>query len=188
MKKVFKYLGIFLAVLILAVAGLNIVSSDEKEIAIVIEQEVNAPVNEVYNKVRNLKNYPSWSPFLLKDPQQKHSLSNVDGQVGARFHWVGVKEESEGYQEIVGLEENKAVNIKCTITVPFEAKPEFNYFFAERGNKTYVTQEFKVQMPFPANIIAHFTDLKKEMKQTNETGLALLKKVCEGSLAQISIK
>jgi hypothetical protein len=185
MKKVFKYLAIFIAVLALAVGGLHIISSDEKEIAIVIEQEVNAPVNEVYDKVRNLKNYPSWSPFRLTDPEQKYRLSNVDGQVGARFHWIGVKEVSEGYQEIIGLEENKAVKIKCTITVPYEAKPEFNYFFAEKGNKTYVTQEFKVQMPFPANIIAHFTDLKKEMKLTNEKGLSLLKKVCEKNLAQL---
>ncbi len=184
MKKVFKYLGIFVAVIALTVGVLHIVSSDEKEIAIVIEQEVNAPVSEVYDKVRHLENYASWSPFRLNDPEQKYRLSNVDGQVGARFHWVGVKEVSEGYQEIVGLEENKAVKIKCNITVPYEAKPEFNYSFAERGNKTYVTQEFKVQMPFPANIIAHFTDLRKEMKLTNEKGLSLLKKVCENKLAQ----
>jgi hypothetical protein len=184
MKKVFKYLGIFIAVLVLAIGVLNIVSSDEKEIAIVIEQEVNAPVNVVYDKVRNLKNYASWSPFRLTDPEQKYRLSNVDGQVGARFHWVGVKEVSEGYQEIVGLEDNRAVKIKCNITVPYEAKPEFNYFFAERGNKTYVKQEFKVQIPFPANIIAHFTDLRTEMKRTNEKGLSLLKKVCEENLAQ----
>ncbi len=185
MKKVFKYFGIFIAVIALTVGVLNIVSSDEKEIAIVIEQEVNAPVNEVYDKVRNLKNYASWSPFRLTDPEQKFHLSNVDGEVGARFHWVGVKEVSEGYQEIVGLEENKAVKIKCTITVPYEAKPEFNYFFVEKGNKTYVRQEFKVQMPFPANIIAHLTNLKKDMKLTNEKGLSLLKKVCENNLAQL---
>jgi uncharacterized membrane protein len=185
MKKVFKYAGIFIATLVLAVGVLNIISSDEKEISIVIEQEVNAPITEVYDKVRNLKNYPSWSPFRLTDPEQKYSLSNVDGEVGARFHWVGVKEVSEGYQEIVGLENNKAVKIKCNITVPYEAKPEFNYFFTEKENKTFVRQEFKVQMPFPANIIAHFTNLKKEMKLTNEKGLSLLKKECEGNLAKL---
>jgi hypothetical protein len=185
MKKVFKYVGIFVAIVIVTVGILNIISSDEKEIAIVIKQEVNAPVSAVYDKVRNLKNYPSWSPFRLTDPEQKYSLSNVDGEVGARFNWVGVKEVSEGYQEIVGLENNKAVKIKCTITVPYEAKPEFNYYFTEKNNKTYVTQEFKVQMPFPANIIAHFTDLRKDMKLTNEKGLSLLKKVCEENLAQL---
>jgi uncharacterized membrane protein len=184
MKKAFKYLGITIATLGLAAVVLNIVSSNEKEITIVIEQEVNAPISEVYDKVRNLKNYPSWSPFRLTDPEQKYSLSNVDGQVGARFHWVGVKEVSEGYQEIVGLEENKAVKIKCNITVPYEAKPEFNYFFTEKDNKTFVKQEFKVEMPFPANVIAHFTDLRKEMKLTNEKGLSQLKKVCENNLAQ----
>jgi hypothetical protein len=185
MKKVFKYVSIFVAIVIVTVGILNIISSDEKEIAIVIKQEVNAPVSAVYDKVRNLKNYPSWSPFRLTDPEQKYSLSNVDGEVGARFNWVGVKEVSEGYQEIVGLENNKAVKIKCTITVPYEAKPEFNYYFTEKNNKTYVTQEFKVQMPFPANIIAHFTDLRKDMKLTNEKGLSLLKKVCEENLAQL---
>jgi uncharacterized membrane protein len=185
MKKAFKYLGIFIATLVIAVGVLHLISSKEKEITIVIEQEVNAPINEVYDKVRNLKNYPSWSPFRLTDPEQKYSLSNVDGEVGARFHWIGVKEVSEGYQEIIGLENNKAVKIKCNITVPYEAKPEFNYSFTEKDNKTFVTQEFKVQMPFPANIIAHFTGLRKEMKLTNEKGLSLLKKVCEENLAKL---
>ncbi len=185
MKKVFKYLGITTAVLAVTIAVLNIVSSKEKEISIVVAQEVNAPVNEVYNKVRHLKNYPNWSPFLLTDPEQKHRLSNIDGEVGARFHWVGVKEVSEGYQEIVSLEENKAVNIKCKITVPYEANPEFSYLFEEKGNKTFITQKFKVQMPFPANIIAHFTGLRNDMKLTNEKGLSLLKNLCENKLAQL---
>lgn len=185
MKKAIKVLGIFLGVIVIAVGILNVISSDEKEIVIVSEQKIDAPANVVYNKVRNFKNYPSWSPFRLTDPQQKFDITAVDGQVGSKFHWVGVKETSEGYQEIVGLEENKAVKIKCNITVPYEAKPEFNYFLTERDNNTYVRQEFKVKMAFPTNIIAHLMDLRKEMRLTNEKGLSLLKKVCEEDLAKL---
>ncbi|PWK23878.1 hypothetical protein LV89_03085 [Arcicella aurantiaca] len=185
MKKGIKLLGVFLGIIVIAVVILNIISSDEKEIIIVSEQKIDAPSNVVYNKVRNFKNYPSWSPFRLTDPQQKFDITAVDGQVGSKFHWVGVQETSEGYQEIVGLEENKAVNIKCNITVPYEAKPEFNYSFLEKGNNTYVRQEFKVKMDFPANIIAHLTDLRTEMRLTNEKGLSLLKKVCEEDLAKL---
>jgi hypothetical protein len=185
MKKALKVLGIFVGVIVIAVAILNAMSSEEKEIVIVSEQKIDAPANVVYNKVRNFKNYPSWSPFRLTDPQQKFDITAVDGQVGSKFHWVGVQETSEGYQEIVGLEENKAVNIKCNITVPYDAKPEFNYSFLEKGNNTYVRQEFKVKMDFPANIIAHLTDLRKDMRLTNEKGLSLLKKVCEEDLAKL---
>jgi hypothetical protein len=185
MKKVFKGLGIFLGVIVVAVVILNVISSDEKEIVIVSEQKIDAPANVVYNKVRIFKNYPSWSPFRLTDPQQKFNITAVDGQVGSQFHWVGVAETSEGYQEIVGLEENKAVKIKCNITVPYEAKPEFNYYFTERDNNTYVRQEFKIKMDFPANIIAHLTDLRKEMRLMNEKGLTLLKKTCEEDLAKL---
>ncbi|MEA5460965.1 hypothetical protein VB796_18030 [Arcicella sp. LKC2W] len=185
MKKGIKFLGIFLGIIVIAVVILNMISSDEKEIVIVSEQKIDAPASVVYNKVRNFKNYPSWSPFRLTDPQQKFDITAVDGQVGSKFHWVGVQETSEGYQEIVGLEENKAVNIKCNITVPYDAKPEFNYSFLEKGNNTYVRQEFKVKMDFPANIIAHLTDLRKDMRLTNEKGLSLLKKVCEEDLAKL---
>ncbi len=185
MKKALKFFGIFLGVVAIAVAILNVMSSGENEIIIVSEQKIDAPANVVYNKVRNFKNYPSWSPFRLTDPQQKFDITAVDGQVGSRFHWVGVKETSEGYQEIVGLEENKAVKIRCNITVPYDAKPEFDYYFVEKDNNTYVRQEFKVKMAFPANIIAHLTDLRKDMRLTNEKGLSLLKKVCEEDLAKL---
>lgn len=185
MKKGIKILGAFLAVTVVAVLILNALSADEKEIVIVSEQKIDAPASVVYNKVRNFKNYPSWSPFRLTDPQQKFDITTIDGQVGSKFHWVGVQETSEGYQEIVGLEENKTVKIKCNITVPYDAKPEFNYSFLEKGNNTYVRQEFRVKMDFPANIIAHLTDLRKEMRLTNEKGLSLLKNVCEEDLAKL---
>jgi hypothetical protein len=183
MKKVIKYLGISLGALALIVGIMNAMSSNEKEIVIVSEQQINAPADEVYNTVRNFKNFPSWCPFRLTDPEQKYDITANDGQVGARFHWVGVKETSEGYQEIVSLEENKAVKIKCNITVPYEAKPEFNYYFTPKDNGTVIRQEFKVRMDFPANIIAHFTDLRTDMRLTNEKGLSLLKTLCENKLA-----
>lgn len=185
MKKAIKFLGIFVGIIVIAVAVLNVISSDEKEIVIVSEQKIDVPANVVYNKVRNFKNYPSWSPFRLTDPQQKFDITAIDGQVGSKFHWVGVQETSEGYQEIVGLDENKAVKIKCNITVPYDAKPEFSYFFSEKDNNTYVRQEFKIKMDFPANIIAHLTGLRTEMRLMNEKGLSLLKKVCEEDIAKL---
>ncbi len=179
MKKVLKFLAIFLGIVAVTVGIMNVISANEKQITIVSEQKISSPVSVVYEKVKYLKNYPSWSPFRLTDPQQKYRVSEVDGQVGSKFYWTGVKETSEGYQEIMGLEENKAVKIQCTITVPYEAKPQFNYYFIQKDNATFVRQEFKIDMAFPANIIAHFTDLRTEMRKMNEQGLVLLKKVCE---------
>jgi hypothetical protein len=185
MKRTIIYLGICVGLLAGAIAIMNLMSLEEKEIVIISEQKINAPVSLVYDKVSHFKNFPSWSPYRLTDPEQKYKITGTDGQVGAKFHWEGVKETSEGFQEIVGLEEDKEVKVKCNITVPFEAKPAFNYYFIEKDNGTIVRQEFKVKMGFPANIIAHFTDLKTDMKFINEKGLSLLKTLCEGSLAKI---
>lgn len=166
-------LGVVIGFLVLAGIVLALVAP--KQISIRSTQWVAGNKQQVFDYIRHLNNFPNWSPFLKADPQQKHWLSGVDGQVGATYHWVGVGEKSEGKQVVVGLEGNSVIRIRCEITVPFEAQPTFVYTLTEKDGGVEVVQQFDNAMPVPANVFGLLFGLKGKMAATNQEGLALLK-------------
>jgi hypothetical protein len=181
MKKAIKIIGSILGVFVLGILVLSVMASGHKKINITSTQKINAPAETVYNNIRYLELYPNWSPFLVTDPKQQNNVTGPDGSLGAKFHWTGVAEESEGYQEIIGLQPNKAVNVKCNISKPFIAHPTFNYTLDEQGSSTNVNLEFDLDMSFPDYIFSYLFDLKSEMKNTNDLGLKRLKEFSEKS-------
>lgn len=181
MLKTLTWIGIALgAVLII---GIPLSLSAQKKITIKTVRLINASKELVYDQIRFLNNFPNWSPFKVKDPQQQHHITGEDGQEGAAFHWKGVNEKSEGKQTIARLVPNQKVLMQCDITVPFKARPTFDYTIEEKGNEVEVTQVFITELTFPANILAPLFGLKKEMTETNALGMDLLKKVSEEKAA-----
>jgi hypothetical protein len=177
MSKALIITATVLAALALIIAVLAAIAP--KKIIVQNTQRIAAPSQVVYDQLRYLNNFPSWSPFRQQDPEQKYSVTGQDGQVGATFHWEGVREKSRGSQTIVALEDRRRVVAKCDITVPFEAKPTFDYRLAEKTDGVEITLDFEVDMPFPGNVFGMVFGLKKEMSATNQRGLDLLKQVCE---------
>lgn len=177
MKKTFTIIGITSGVLVALVAALSFIA--DKNISITTRQHINSNKQEVFDQIRFMKNYPNWSPFRQQDPRQIYTVTGNDGEVGATFHWEGVKEESKGFQRVVVLEGTDKIKIECNITAPFEAHPAFDYTLIEKENGVEVVQDFLVEMPFPSNIFGMLFGVKKHMAQTNKQGLELLKDFIE---------
>lgn len=183
MTKSIIIIGIVLGALLITGVILSLVAP--KRISITSKQFIKASKEEVYDQIRFLNNYPKWSPFIVQDPEQRHSVSGVDGEVGATFSWEGVKEKSKGFQRIVSLKSNEQVDISCTITEPFQAQPSFSYMVKEKENGVEVALVFDVELPVPANIFGMLFGLKHEMAKTNQNGLDLLKKVSEETIQAV---
>jgi hypothetical protein len=177
MTKTVIIIGVALGAVLVTGVILSLVAP--KRISITSRQFIKAPKEKVYDQLRFMKNFPDWSPFKVQDPEQKFSITGNDGELGATFHWEGVKEKSKGLQKIIALQPNKQVDIQCDITEPFQANPTFSYSLHEKENGVEVVQQFDVAMPFPANVFGLLFGLKTKMKNTNEQGLDLLKKVTE---------
>ncbi len=177
MIKVITIIGSILGVLIITGVILALVAP--KRISVKNSQFIKASKADVYNQLRFMKNFPNWSPFKVQDPEQKYSISGNDGGIGATFSWEGVKEKSKGSQTIVALKENESLKIKCNITVPFEAKPEYSYELIEKNGGVEVVQNFDTEMPVPSNIFGLLMGLKDKISATNKQGLELLKNVTE---------
>jgi Polyketide cyclase / dehydrase and lipid transport len=177
MKKLLKTIGFLFGILIIAVIILAFVAP--KRISITSTQFINAPKQQVFDQIRFMKNYPKWSPFKQQDPEQKFTISETDGQVGASFSWEGVKEKSKGSQKIVALDSNGVVKINCNITEPFQSNPTFNYTLTEKNAGVEIVQDFVAEMPVPSNIFGMLLGLKDKIAATNKQGLDLLKQVVE---------
>lgn len=140
---------------------------------------IDGTKEEVFEMVKNLNNFPKWSPFLAQDPTQKYEVKGTDGTIGAQYHWNGNGGKDLGYQEIVKIEDYKFVGMKCIIEKPFQAQPTFDYSFSEANGKITVTQDFKLTSGLVDALFMWLFGAKKQMEATNEQGLSLLKKAVE---------
>lgn len=154
-------------------------ASDLKSIKIVTTTTVKGTKQEVFDMVKNLKNFPKWSPFLVQDPTQKYELKGTDGTLGSQYHWVGNKGKDVGYQEITKIEEQSFIGKKCDIQKPFVAKPTFEYNFTETPNGILVSETFKLESKQIDAFFLWVFGAKAEMEKTNNQGLELLKKAVE---------
>ncbi len=173
---IFTIIGITLAAFI----GFGLYkASGLKSIQIVKIVTIKGSRQEVFDMVKYLKNFPKWSPFLAQDPSQKYEVKGVDGTIGAQYHWNGNKGKDLGFQEIVKIEEQKFVGMKCDIQKPFVAKPTFDYSFSETANGIEVKQDFKVESGLVEAFFMWLFGAKAGMEKMNQEGLDLLKKVVE---------
>lgn len=176
MKKILITIGIALIAFI--AYGLY-KASGLKNIQIVKTVTIKGTNKEVFDMVKYLNNFPKWSPFLADDPTQKYEVKGTDGTIGAQYHWDGNKGKDLGYQEIVKIEEQKFVGMKCDIQKPFVAKPTFDYSFTDTENGVVVEQDFKVKSVLIDAFFMWLFGAKASMEKMNQTGLDLLKKAVE---------
>lgn len=179
MTKTLMIIGIALSALLVAGVILSLVAP--KRISVRNTAFIKATKQHVYDQLRYMRNFPTWSPFRVQDPEQKFSVTGKDGDVGATFSWEGVKEKSKGSQRVAKLKANEEVLIECAITVPFKSNPTFAYTLIEKGGGVEVVQQFDTEMPVPSNIFGLLLGLKEKISATNQQGLGLLKKVSESS-------
>ncbi len=173
---IFGIIGLAIAVFI----GFGLYkASGLKSLQIVKGVIINGSKQEVFDMVRYLKNFPKWSPFLAEDPTQKYEVVGTDGNVGAQYHWNGNKGKDVGYQEIVKIEDQKYVGMKCDIQKPFVAKPTFEYYFTETSNGIEVKQDFKLKSGLVDAFFMWLFGAKAGMEKMNQQGLDLLKKTIE---------
>lgn len=143
------------------------------------EVVIEGTIEEVFNQVVYLKNFPQWSPFLEADPTQQVKVTGTDGIVGAQYHWVGNKGKDIGYQEVKEINPGEYVRMECDIQKPFTAQPVFEYRFIPMGDRVKVVQDFNLKSSRIDAFFMWVFGAKKDMAKMNERGLELLKQSIE---------
>ena len=168
-------------ILLIAILGVSFARAQKlKDIHIQKEVKITGSMEDVFEQVVYLDNFPNWSPFLEADPTQKIEIKGTDGQIGAQYHWLGNKGKDVGYQEIREIKPQKYIRMECNISKPFQAKPVFEYTFEEVGNQIRVTQDFSLKSSKTDAFFMWLFGAKKDMSKMNARGLELLKQEIEG--------
>lgn len=175
-----KKILLIIAIVLVAFIGFGLFQASKlQNLQILKTVTIKGSKQEVFDMVRYLNNFPKWSPFLAVDPTQKYEVHGIDGRVGASYHWVGNKGEDVGYQTIMKIDTFSFVGMKCNIQKPFAAQPTFDYSFSETPDGIEVIQDFKLQSGLVDSFFLWAFGAVKEMENTNQQGLDLMKKAVE---------
>lgn len=153
--------------------------AQEKGISLTSTTYIQASKQEVMDYLRYLERYPSWSPFLVADPEQKHHVTGVDGTVGATFHWEGVAEKSLGSQRIAELQGTDYVRMECEILKPFKGHSTFAYTLTASAGTIKVEQAFFLPSKGFSRFMIKLFGVEKHMAALNQLGMDRLKVAVE---------
>lgn len=139
---------------------------------------IDRPQKEVFNYIRLLKNQQEWSVWASMDPNIKNTYTGVDGTVGFINSWEGNKKVGIGAQEIMRIEEGRAVEFQLRFEKPFKATNGSELLLEEISpTQTKVTWSFFGKSPRPMNAFTMF--MKGAILKDFEKGLYNLKQILE---------
>jgi len=174
-----KIIGIVVAVLVVAVAGLLIYAATrpddfrvERSIA------VEAPPDKVMALVGDLRGWTAWSPYEKKDPGMKRTYSGAAAGKGAIYEWDGNKDVGHGRMEILEATPSK-VMIKLDFMTPFEAHNTAEFSAVPRGDNTTVIWAMYGPSPYIAKVMQTVMNMDRMIGTDFEAGLQSLKAVAE---------
>lgn len=104
-----KFLKWLLIALVVIIAGLYAVSFLlPSKVHIERSIVINAPAEKVYAQVKDLKKWPAWSPWNLRDPEMKVRYEGPESGIGQKSIWES-DSQGNGSQLITATTENTAI-------------------------------------------------------------------------------
>jgi hypothetical protein len=141
---------------------------------------INTPAFTVINNVADLNQYSSWNPWQQMEPTAKATITGTPKTPGHKYAWIG-KKIGEGSLTINSVDDQH-VHIDLEFIKPWKARSKDNWHFEPwgDGNETKVTWQNSGELPWPMGRLM-YPVINKNLNHQFDTGLANLKKVCEGS-------
>jgi effector-binding domain-containing protein len=145
---------------------------------------VNAPIKTLRDSLKNFKEWPKWSPWLVMEPDATVTYSDRQGQVGATYGWSGIL-VGAGSMELMGVHDD-LLEMEIVFVKPFKSIAKVTFGLEEEGDGTKVTWHMYGKLPF------FMFWMKSKMRtfigMDYERGLLMLKEYIEtGSVASYVI-
>ena len=172
-----------LITILLVIAGiiallLIIALFTKKEYNIHREIIINAPLQKVFDYIKQFKNWDSFNERATADPSKKEEFKGTDGTVGFIIAWNGNKKVGEGEKEIKAIVEGKTIETEIRFVRPFTAIGYTNMGTEPvSGNQTKVTFSNSSKIKYPFNIMLLMVE--KHIAKDMATSLSTLKNILE---------
>jgi len=133
--------------------------------------KIEAPNDAVFAAIVDLKSWPSWSPWLMHEPDARLDYSEDYQLEGGSYRWDG-KRVGAGKLSHVSIKPHSRIEQQIEFTRPFKSVNQVCWKFEDRGNCTLVTWEMSGRMPFLFRFMTR--RMEPMIGRDYDLGLALL--------------
>lgn len=152
---------------------LGYVYTKESKFNYSVSGELNAPVEEVYPYLSDLKLGGEWSPFEKVDPNMVKTFE------GNKLTFKGNAEAGSGTLEILNTVPNEKVDLKLIMTEPFYAENMIEYKLEPTATGSRFTWSMSGDGGFIGKLMSTFIDCEKMITDQFKQGISNLKTVVE---------
>ena len=176
--KIIKYVTFITSAAILLFLFISLLLPSTKSVEYKIT--INQPVDSVYKRVINLRDWQEWTPWSSGDPEVLNSYAGLISTPGSRWVWSG-KTAGEGELVIESAQPGQRIETSLSMTRPQKMQSRITWQFTDVNSKTQLKWVNKKDLRYPFGRWAGL--LKKDQLNTDfEQGLHRLKEVCEREL------
>ena len=174
-----------LLTILLVIAGvivllLIIALFTKKEYVVQREIVINAPLQKVFDYIKQLKNWDNFSKGAMEDPDRKRTYKGTDGTLGFIYAWNGNRKAGEGEKEIKSIVEGKSFEWEIRFVRPFTVTGQTNMSTESLSDmQTKVTLRNSSKIKYPLNIMVPLVE--KMIPKDMDTSLSSLKQILENS-------
>ncbi len=181
-------LYILLPPLLIIVAVLLFLAFQPGELKLRRSIVVRCPPGKAFDLVRDLRSWPSWSPWLLHEPSALLTYSDQPDAANGWYEWEG-KLIGAGRISQVALHAPERLEQRLVFRRPYRFRAAVTWEFAEReldgASATEIFWTLRGRMPFLMRFMAPI--LGAALGKDFELGLALLRARLDASAPRLSI-
>jgi len=145
---------------------------------------IDAPLETIKDVLRDFKQSPKWSPWLVMEPDATLTFSDRQGQVGATYAWAGTL-VGVGSAELTEVQDTQ-LKMDLQFVKPFKSPANVTYILSEDEKGTKVIWQMDGYLPF--YMFWFIRRIKSYIGMDFTRGLQMLKEYMEtGSVASYTI-
>lgn len=183
--KILKYL--FFLILILVIGGAIYFGAKESKYDIKDSYSINAPIDMIFNKVNDFKEWEHWGPWKKEDSTIVFNFAENTVGEGGSYSWTG---EMDGSMKTTKVDENKEILQDLTLITPGgERNPKVYWNFEESEGSTKVTWGMKGEHTLMDKVFYAFSgmDFEGDMHKMNMDGLKGIEAYVLDEMKQFSV-
>ncbi len=162
---------LIIGILVLIAVALIYLATIDGSYEVKRSKRVNADKQTVYDKLRDFKSWPDWSPWLMHEPEAKLVFSDHFSDVGGFYTWDG-QHVGAGKLSHIQLDQPSRIQQRLEFTRPFKSVCDVDFEIIEVNNQAEITWTMRGRMPFLFRFMAKKT--AEMIGKDYELGLAML--------------
>ena len=171
---------LILSAIVLAIAGvLAYAASRPDTFRVQRSASIEATAERLYPLINDMRQFNTWNPYNLKDPNVKGTYRGPTSGPGAGYDFHGNKDVGKGSIQIVESSPPQKVTMKLDMIEPFEGHNTVEFTLAPNGATTDVTWAMHGPSPFMAKLVGVFMNMDRMIGRDFEAGLANLRAKAE---------